>query len=96
MAATGGETGYLAAEKLRPEFAAALKGLQAGETAGPVETPEAFYLIRICGSRPAKKIPFAKIRDRIEQELMDRALAENRRRYEEKLREKAVIRYFGP
>ena len=96
MASSGGETGYMPADKLRPEFAAALKGLQPGETAGPVETPEAFYFIRICGFRPAKKIPFSKIRDRIEKELMDRALAENRRRYEEKLREKAVIRYFGP
>lgn len=96
LASSGGETGYMPAEKLRPEFAAALKGLQAGETAGPVETPEAFYFIRICGSRPAKKIPFSMIRTRIEAELTDRALAENRRRYEEKLREKAVIRYFGP
>ena len=96
MASSGGETGYMPADKLRPEFAAALKGLQAGETVGPVETPEAFYFIRICGSRPAKKIPFSKIRDRIEKELMDRALTENRRKYEEKLREKAVIRYFGP
>lgn len=96
MASTGGETGYMAVEKLRPEFAAALKGRLAGETVGPVETPEAFYFIRICGSRPAKKIPFSKIRDRIEKEIMDRALAENRRRYEERLREKAVIRYFGP
>lgn len=96
MASNGGETGYMALEKLRPEFAAVLKGRQAGETVGPVETPEAFYFIRICGSRPAKKVPFSKIRDRIEKELMDRALAENRRRYEERLREKAVIRYFGP
>lgn len=96
LASSGGETGYMAAEKLRPEFAAALKGLTAGETAGPVETPEAFYFIRICGARPAKKIPFSQIRDRIEAELTDRALAENRRRYEDKLREKAVIRYFGP
>ena len=96
LAASGGETGYMSTEKLRPEFAAALKGLRAGETAGPVETPEAFYFLRICGFRPAKKIPFSKIRERIEKELTDRALAENRRQYEEKLREKAVIRYFGP
>ena len=95
-ASAGGETGYMPEEKLRPEFAAALKGLQPGETAGPVETPEAFYFIRICGYQPARKIPFSKIKDRIEKELTDRALAENRRKYEEKLREKAVIRYFGP
>lgn len=96
LASSGGETGYMPADKLRPEFAAALKGLSAGETAGPVETPEAFYFIRICGHHPAKKIPFSKIRERIEKELQDRALAENRKKYEERLREKAVIRYFGP
>ena len=96
LASAGGETGYMSTEKLRPEFAAALKGLQPGETAGPVETPEAFYYLRICGFHPAKKIPFSKIRERIEKELREKALAENRRRYEEKLREKAVIRYFGP
>ncbi|MBR2426683.1 MAG: peptidylprolyl isomerase [Lentisphaeria bacterium] len=93
-AANNGMTGFMEMDKLRPEFAAVLKGKKSGDITGPVKTPEAWYFIRIHTMHPAGKIPFAKISQSIHRELMEKAWKENRKQFSDSLRQNAIIRYY--
>ena len=94
LASNNGMTGIMEMDKLRPEFASAIRGKTQGDIAGPVKTPEAWYFIRIESMLPASKIPFAKISDSIHKELQDKAWVKNRKEFAESLRQNAIIRYY--
>ncbi len=92
--AKGGNIGMLDESKLRPEFAEALKGKANGAIVGPVKTAEGIYFIRISGRTEGKTRPFEAVREEISEKLMK---VEKDKRYTDfmnKLKEKAVIRYF--
>lgn len=93
-ASEGGMTGYMSRDKLRPEFAEALKDAMVGQTVGPVTVPGETYFIRLCGVEKASLIPFASISASIEARLKENALREHRAEYIRALREKNVIRYY--
>lgn len=90
-AAQGGKMGWIDRDKLRPEFEAALKNTQKGEIAGPVETPEAFYFIRLSDLAAAEKVPFEKAYPEIEKELRNAAILKRKEKYITELKEQAVI-----
>ncbi len=95
-AENGGLTGSIDQSKLRPEFAEALKNLKQGQVVGPVETPEGFYFIRLLRETPAKSIPFEEVSPQIRAQLRSAAVAKRRSEYAERLKSKALIRYFFP
>ena len=90
-AAQGGKMGWIDRDKLRPEFAEALKEKTKNSITGPVETPEGFYFIRIMDTAPAEKIPFEKAYEEIERELRSKAIKERKEKYIRNLKESAVI-----
>ena len=94
-AAKGGFVGKIEADKLRPEFAAVLLPDPVKNTiAGPVETPEGVYFLRIHDFTPARKLPFEKISPEIAKKLRSDALTKVRNEYKAQLLKEAVVRYF--
>lgn len=90
----GGIAQPIEMNKLRPEFIEALQGKAASEIVGPVETPEAFFFLRVLGIEPAKRAPFNEVSETIRKRLMSDAIRKRRVQYAEDLRKRAVIRYF--
>jgi parvulin-like peptidyl-prolyl isomerase len=90
----GGVMGAIDRKRLRPEFEAALKNAKTGFIAGPVETPEGFYFIRVGALAPSITQPFEKVGPDIKRKLDSSAKLVKREEYLRKLREKAVIRYY--
>ena len=90
----GGFVGFVDQDKLRPEFAAALKDIAAGGIIGPVKTPEGYYFIRIVSIVPEERIAFEKASDEIRRKLDFKAKNEMRTKYADNLKSKALIRYY--
>lgn len=90
----GGIAPPIEMNQLRPEFIDALKGKSASEIVGPIETPEAFFFLRILGIEPAKRAPFNEVGETIRIRLLNDAIKKKRVQYAENLRKRAVIRYF--
>ncbi len=93
-ASSGGAMGSIERSKLRPEFEAALKDLKAGAIAGPVETPEGFYFIRVEAIAAAITPPFDKVEREIRRKLEDSAKELKRSSYIQGLKDKAIVRYY--
>jgi peptidyl-prolyl cis-trans isomerase SurA len=90
----GGNIGWLEESKLRPEFAEALKNLEIGGIASSVQTPEGVYFIRISDRTPARALQFESVKDEINDKLVKQRREENYVEYTNKIKDKAVIRYF--
>ncbi len=90
----GGNVGLVDEDKLRPEFSPVVKKLKPGMIAGPVETPEGFYFIRLAAILPEEKIPFEKASEEIRKRLDLQAKSELRKAYSDKIKQKALIRYY--
>lgn len=91
---SGGSVGFVDQDKLRPEFAAALKDAGAGAIVGPVKTPEGAYFIRVVSIVPEERIAFEKASEEIRKKLDVRAKKEMRTKYAENLKSRALIRYY--
>ena len=91
-AAKGGKMGWIDRDKLRPEFTEPLKNAAKGTIAGPIETPEGYYFIRVCNLAGEEKIPFEKAAPLIEKELKEKAVETRKKMYIQQLKEEAVIR----
>lgn len=91
-AAQGGKMGWIDRDKLRPEFAGPLKDAKKGDIVGPIETPEAYYFIRVRGLAGEEKIPYEKAAPIIEKELREEAIQKRKKIYIDQLKEGAVIR----
>ena len=92
--ASGGNVGWIDSDKLRPEFALALKDKALGSVAGPVRTPEGFYFIRIADLNETKDAAFNSVKARIKTKLEDKEKQKNYDAYIKKIKDGAVIRYF--
>lgn len=90
----GGFVGKIEMDKLRPEFAGVLAHPVKDLTAGPVETPEGVYFLRVHDFIPARKLPFEKISPDIAEKLRSDALEKVRNEYKAQLLKEAVVRYF--
>ncbi|HCE45740.1 MAG TPA: hypothetical protein DET40_19530 [Lentisphaeria bacterium] len=92
--AKGGNIGWLEESKLRPEFAAAIKDMGNASVAGPVQTSEGVYFIRVCDRMGARSKAFEDVRDEISEKLTKIEKEKRYDSYMNRLKEKAVIRYF--
>jgi len=93
-AESGGSVGMVDEDKLRPEFVQAVKKMKPGDIAGPLETPEGFYFIRLDSIKPDEKIPFEKAAPEIRSKLESKRKEELRKAYGEKIKKQALIRYY--
>ena len=71
-AVEGGELGEITRGKLFPELDSQLFSLQQGEIGQVVESEVGFHILWCEKIRPAKRIPFAQVRDRISGILLER------------------------
>ncbi|MFZ2657471.1 MAG: peptidyl-prolyl cis-trans isomerase, partial [Victivallales bacterium] len=92
--AKGGNIGWLEESKLRPEFAAAIKCIGNASVTGPVQADEGVYFIRISDRMGAKSKAFEDVRDEISEKLTKVEKEKRYNDYMNRLKEKAVIRYF--
>lgn len=90
----GGDVGWVEIDKLRPEFSRALKNKPTGSVVGPVKTPEGFYFIRIKDQEEQKDRSFDSVKTAIKNKLEDDEKKKNYDKYIEKIRSRAIIRYF--
>lgn len=93
-ASTGGKIGTIDRGSLRSEFQSVLKDAETGTVAGPVETPEGFYFLRVAARIPAVKKPFREVAESIRQELFRAEVEKLRTEYRKKLLRQAVVRYY--
>ncbi len=91
---SGGHVNDMELGRLRPAFQKALKDLAAGEVAGPVETPEAYFFLRVLRVGKAERIPFEKVSGEIHESLRQERIKQKRTEFRKRLREKAMIRYY--
>ncbi|MDY0073257.1 MAG: peptidylprolyl isomerase [Thauera sp.] len=65
----GGDLGFFARGKMVPAFEQAAFALKAeGEVTGPVETQFGLHFIKLLAHRPAERIPFEQVRQRLSDE----------------------------
>ncbi len=93
-AKTGGVIDDTERDKIRPEFAQALKDAKTGDIVGPIEAPEAIFFLRVVSITPAKKVPFSEIGKEIREEMTRERAEEARKKFAENLRTNAFVRYY--
>jgi peptidyl-prolyl cis-trans isomerase C len=70
---SGGNLGQLTAGSTTPEFEAALRALQPGQTTGAlVETRYGFHIVRLDRHIPGRELPFEAVQKRIGEYLVER------------------------
>ncbi len=93
-AKSGGDLGWIDTDKLRPEFAVALKDRKTGYVSEAVTTPEGIYFIRIAEQRAGGIKAFKEVNKQIHDELRNRSRDEAYKEYIKKLRSKAIIHVY--
>lgn len=93
-AENGGALGWIDESKLRKEFVPFLKDVEAGAVAGPIDTEDGVYFLRLVERKELEKVPFENaqknIKDVLEKKQRDIALA----KYLDELKSKSIIRYY--
>lgn len=91
----GGSWGYIEpADELRPELAAALDCISPGQVAGPVEAGDYVYILRKDDERKDLSVPFALVRDEIEENLLEKIGSERFDAWTRHLATKYTVRIF--
>ena len=80
--------------RLRKELADVAAKLKPGEVSGAIDTPEAYYIIRIEEAHPAHVKPLSEVRDEIEKDLLSQERARLEKQWIDRLRKKTFVRYF--
>lgn len=68
-AAKGGDLGFLSPGLMAKEFEAAARKLKKGEISDPVRTKYGYHVIKLTDYKPEKRTPFAKVKDKIAEQL---------------------------
>jgi parvulin-like peptidyl-prolyl isomerase len=92
-AARGGDLGWIAINKLRPEFAKSVK-FKPGHIAGPVKTDEGIYFLRTDGYQKPKTVNFEDISSELSKKIEAKRKNKALKVYIDSLRKTAVIRYY--
>src|SRR5690606_37926085 len=71
---SGGDLGWITAERMEKPFEDALFAMQQGDVAGPVKTAFGWHVIQLRMVKEGRQTPFAQVRDQLlaEQEAADR------------------------
>jgi parvulin-like peptidyl-prolyl isomerase len=92
----GEDLGWVAREKMVPEFESAAFALSDGQVSDVVETVYGFHVIRVEGRRGGKPAPEAKVREEIRKQLLGEKRQKAVRAEIESLRERARIELAEP
>ncbi len=90
----GGDLGYFRRGQMVKPFEAAAFSLKLNETSDIVETRFGYHLIKIVGKKPAKKMTYAEVKDRLNDRLKNQKMASKTNAYIENLRKGAKIEKF--
>lgn len=90
----GGDWGWVEKSVLRKELAVVAFSLKPGETSGVINTPEACYLMRVDGIKPAHVKALKDVRDGIEKTLLAQEHDRMQKQWIDRLKKKTFILYF--
>lgn len=90
----GGDLGWINRSSLRKEFAEATANLKPGQRSGVIDAPDACFLLQVEEVKIAQLRPLAEVRDEIEKTLLNQERARLQKKYVERLKKKAFIRFF--
>ncbi len=90
----GGDLGYFRRGQMVKPFEAAAFSLKPNETSDIVETRFGYHLIKVVGKKPAKKMTYAEVKDRLNDRLKKQKMASETNAYIENLRKGAKIEKF--
>jgi peptidyl-prolyl cis-trans isomerase C len=90
-AAKGGDLGFFDRRQMVKPFADAAFGLKPGEISGVVQTRFGYHLIKVEERKPESKMPYAEVKDRLEQSLKQQKAEKMLSAYLETLKAQATI-----
>ncbi len=92
--AEGGDWKWVERSVLRKELADVAFKLPKGGRSDVIDTPESIYLMLVEDVRPAHVRPLSEVREEIEKTLIGQEQTRLRKKWTEKLKTKAFVRYF--
>jgi len=90
----GGDLGWVDRSVLRKEFADATAGLKPGQRTGVIDLTDACFLLQVEDVKAAQVRPLNEVRDEIERTLLNQERTRLQKKYVERLKKKAFVRYF--
>jgi peptidyl-prolyl cis-trans isomerase SurA len=90
----GGRLGKIECRLLRPEFASVLARPEQGKVYGPVTTPEGIVFLKVLAYAPPVRKTFKESIPEIRKALEAEQRKESKKKYTQRLRKEAIIRYF--
>lgn len=91
-----GSVGLVDLDKLRPEFAKAMKNIAEGKIYSAVQTADGVYFIKVLKFTPPKKAVFKEHIESVKKAMEDEIYRNSSADYTARLRDQAVIEYFFP
>jgi len=89
-----GERPWMEKSALRPELADVAFKLKPGENSGVIDTPEAYYILRVEDKKEAHVKPLPEVRDAIEKILLGQERTRLQQAWIDKLKKKTFVRTF--
>jgi len=93
-ASRGGDRGWVKRQDLRKELAKIAFSLKPGQHSGIIETPGAFWILKVEGVRKNYIKTLPEVRAEIEEKLKNMEREKRYREWVDSLKKKAFIRYF--
>lgn len=93
-ATKGGRLGWVAKNRLRPEFKKALEGLELGKASPQIMTDDGVYFIFLADQRDSVASGASEDVEKIKEDILNEKREEARKIFVEKLRRNAIVRYF--
>jgi peptidyl-prolyl cis-trans isomerase SurA len=90
----GGDLGWVNRSVLRKEFADATASLKPGQRTGVIDLADACFLLQVEEVKSAQVRPLNEVRDEIEKTLLNQERTRLQKKYVERLKKKAFVRYF--
>ncbi|MCH8475830.1 MAG: SurA N-terminal domain-containing protein [Opitutales bacterium] len=90
----GGFLGWIEVQDLREDWREEIRDLSPGETSGLIRTGDSFFILHVEDHRQDGVQPIHKVRDRIEEELVNMTMRQDLERWFERLRNRYFVRYF--
>jgi len=92
--AKGGDYDWVEPGKLLKDLADAVSTLKPGQITGVIDTPGAFFLLRLEDRRPAHIKSLPEVRDQIERSLRVEEINRLQKKWIDRLRKKSFVAYF--